>query len=108
MNSTYRLLVSLAAYRLSKEIASALREISNSTVDAEVADINVNKPYKPRRLKTDLVHKMARQIYKMKSRDPKFKRSRALYNKMYRRKNRLALDRRSKFVRQTRQQRGLN
>jgi hypothetical protein len=80
-------------------VASALREESA---------INIHKPYKPRKLKTDMVHRMARQIYKTKKRDPAFKRKRALYRKKYLQRNGRNLKRRADYVREVRNDRGLN
>lgn len=66
----------------------------------EEARINPSKPYKRRRLKMDPVSVMRRRITKMQSRDPKLKRKRSLYRKMYNRKNKMLLKRRAEFVRE--------
>jgi hypothetical protein len=64
----------------------------------EESDIKINKPYKRRRLKLDPVHRLGRQVYKLKKRNPAFKRKQKLYQKKYRQKNKMALKRRSTFV----------
>jgi len=61
--------------------------------------INVTKPYKRRRLKMDPVHVMQRKVNKMKSRNPNVRRKAAIYRKKYVRRNKMALEKRSKFVR---------
>lgn len=68
--------------------------------EPEVARINPAKPYKRRRLKMDPIHVMKRRISKMESRDPKIKRKRSLYRKLYNRKNKQLLKRRAEFVRE--------
>lgn len=65
----------------------------------ETSDLHPNKPYKRRRLKLDPVHRLGRQLYKLKKKNPGLKRKRQLYQKQYRRKNKNALKRRSEFVR---------
>jgi len=74
----------------------------------EEANIRVNKPYKPRILKNDLAHRMARQVYKMKSRSPDFKRKAKLYRKKYVQKNGRQLKMRAERVREIRKDRGLD
>lgn len=64
--------------------------------------INVTKPYKPRRLKTDPISVMTRRLYKLKSKNPTFKRKHDLYQKKYRLKNKLGLKKRQDFVQKIR------
>lgn len=64
--------------------------------------INVNKPYKPRRLKLDPVSVMTRRLYKLKSKNPAFKRKQKLYQKKYKLKNKLGLKKRAEFVKKIR------
>ncbi len=64
----------------------------------EAAKINVTKPYKPRRLELDPVHRMARQLHKLRMRNPQEKRKAKLRRVKYVRKNRQALEKRSEFV----------
>ena len=78
-------------------------EAQNKVLGVETSDINVNKQWKPRRLKTDSVHRLARQVYKLKAKNPTLKRKRQVYQKLYRRKNKIALHRRSKKVNQMKQ-----
>jgi hypothetical protein len=65
--------------------------------------INVTKPYKPRRLKTDPISVMTRRLYKLKSKNPAFKRKRELYQKKYKLKNKQGLKKRQDFVRKIRE-----
>lgn len=74
----------------------------------EEARIKVNKPYKPRKLKTDQVHRLQRQIYKLKKRDPTLKVKRERYRQKYERKNKRALELRRDFVQKQRKIRGLD
>lgn len=67
-----------------------------------LSGINESKPYKPRRLKNDTGSRLARQAYKHKSKQAGNKQKRDRYRKMYVRKNKPALQRRSKFVRKQR------
>ena len=92
--------------RIASAIASVLKEVA--AVDAETAAINIHKPYKPRKLKNDLAHRMARQVYKMRARNPAFKRKAALYRKKYLQKNGRNLKRRAEYVREVRHDRGLD
>ncbi len=68
-----------------------------------VSAINVTKRYKPRRLKTDPISRLSRQLYKLKSKNPVIKRKRDLYEKKYRRINKQALERREEFVRKAKE-----
>ncbi len=90
-------------------LGAAVREALYA-VETEVvsAAINPTKPYKPRRLKLDPIHRMARVLYKMRSKNPQFKRDRKLYQKMYRRKNKMLLERRKDFVKKARDRMGLD
>ena len=53
------------------ELEAALTDLEAAQ---ETARINPTKTYKPRRLKMDPIHRMARQLYKMKVKNPSFKR----------------------------------
>lgn len=75
---------------------------------AEEAAPNPTKPYKPRRLKLDPIHRMARQLYKMKIKNPDFVRKQKLRQKLYRRKNKQLLERRADFVKKARDRMGLD
>lgn len=80
--------------RLSRLLVASLGAVAV----AEVARINVTKPYKPRRLKMDPVSTMRRRLYQLTTKDPKTVRKRELYRKVYTRKNKQLLDRRREFV----------
>lgn len=67
------------------------------------ARINVTKPFKYRKLKRDPVHTLKRRIYKMETRDPKIKRKRSLYKKIYTRKNKQLLKKRHEFVKKAKE-----
>lgn len=72
--------------------------LSEDPGEDETADIHPNKPYKRRRLKLDPAHRLGRQLYKLKKKNPAAKRKRQLYQKKYRQKNKNALKRRAEFV----------
>lgn len=74
----------------------------------EEARINVTKPYKPRKLKTDPAHRLLRQVYKLQSVNPTLKQKRNKYRKQYERKNKRALELRREFVQEQRRTRGLD
>jgi hypothetical protein len=76
--------------------------------NTQVAKPNPTKPYKPRRIKQDPIHKMARMLYRMKIRSPAFVRKQKLRQKLYRRKNKLLLQRRAEFVNKARDRMGLD
>lgn len=97
--------VAASAQEAIDEVELALAEL---LVDQETARINPTKTYKPRRLKLDPVHRMARQLYKMKVKNPAFKRKQTLYRKLYRRKNKMLLKRRHEFVNKARDRMGLD
>lgn len=83
--------------RYARMVASAVLEVLNDDY-VEEARINVTKPYKRRRLKMDPISTMRRRLYKLTTRDPKITRKRKLYQKLYRRKNKQALERREDYV----------
>ena len=70
--------------------------------------ININKPYKPRKIKQDPAHRLKRQAYKIEHLNPAVKREERKGRKIYNRKNKMALKRRREFVRKARDQRGLD
>lgn len=74
----------------------------------EEARINVTKPYKPRKIKTDPAHRLKRQVYKIEKMNPTLKRKREKYRKVYERKNKRALQLRREFVQEQRKIRGLD
>lgn len=82
-----------------KTLHTAIRAVVAAVQD-EIAKINVTKPYKRRILKMDPIHRLARQVNKLKSKLPQEKRKREVYRKKYKLKNKMALQRRSKFVRE--------
>ncbi len=88
--------------------AEAIEELEAEVVSLVEAKINPTKPYRPRRLKLDPVHRMARQLYKMKARNPNFVRKRKLYRKLYTRKNKMLLEKRKDFVKNARHRMGLD
>lgn len=96
-----------AAFEAIEELELAVVELTEHRLHVE-AKINPTKPYKPRRLKLDPIHRMARQLYKMKSRNPNFQRKRKLYRKLYNRKNKMLLERRQDFVKNARHRMGLD
>lgn len=106
---TSRLRVGIQA--LAAVIAQALPivdEVIAVMNGTETAKPNPTKVYKPRRLKLDPIHRMARMLYKMRVRNPAFVRKRKLYQKIYRRKNKLLLERRADFVKKARDRMGLD
>lgn len=106
LTASIRVLSKMVTARLRSVITESLeRETSPKT---EVSAIKINKPYKPRILKNDLAHRMARQVYKMKARNPAFKRKAKLYRKKYLQKNGRNLKMRSQRVNEIRKDRGLN
>jgi hypothetical protein len=74
----------------------------------DLAAINVNKPYKPRRLKMDMVHTIARRLAKIKRRNPTYKRRIAIQRKKYMLHNGRMLKKRAQKVNMIREQRGLD
>lgn len=86
--------IRVIAYRVHRALAQLM---------AETAAINVTKPYKPRKLKNDAVHRLARQVYKLKSKNPQFKAKMKKYSKQYRLKNKMGLKRRAEKVRDAKQ-----
>ena len=98
-----RLRVGLAI--LGAAISEAMAHITSEVVTSAV---NPTKPYKPRKLKLDPIHRMARTLYKMKARNPQFKRGQKLYQKTYKRKNKMLLERRKDFVKKARDRMGLD
>lgn len=105
MTNSIRSVARLLSTRVNKAIASVLH---HAATKVEISAINIHKPYKPRKLKNDLAHRMARQVYKMKARNPQFKRKAKLYRKKYLQKNGRNLKRRSDYVREVRKDRGLD
>jgi hypothetical protein len=106
LNSSIRVLAKTVTHRLRSVIVEALARPAKA--EAETSAIKINKPYKPRILKNDLAHRMARQVYKMKARNPAFKRKAKIYRKKYLQKNGRNLKMRSQRVREIRKDRGLN
>jgi hypothetical protein len=106
LNSSIRVLAKTVTHRLRSVIAEVLTRTPPEK--AETSAIKINKPYKPRILKNDLAHRMARQVYKMKARNPAFKRKAKIYRKKYLQKNGRNLKMRSQRVREIRKDRGLN
>lgn len=98
-----RLRVGLAI--LGAAISEAMTQVSKETVTSAV---NPTKPYKPRKLKLDPIHRMARVLYKMRAKNPQFKRDQKLYQKAYKRKNKMLLERRKDFVKKARDRMGLD
>lgn len=90
---------------LATAVTEAIRAIGTEETTAR---LNPSKPYKPRRLKLDPIHRMARVLYKMKTRNPKFVREQKLRQKLYRRKNKQLLKRRADFVDKARDRMGLD
>lgn len=80
-----------------KILHTAIRAVM-AHVETELADINVTKTYKRRKLKLDPIHRLARQLHKLRARDPKYKQKQKVYRKKYRQKNKQALKRRAKYV----------
>lgn len=78
-----------------------------ATLSAEVALIQVTKPYKPRKLKQDPASRLRRQAYKYSSKNPNWQRKRKIYRKKFLQKNKHLLKRRHEFVRKTRKAMGL-
>jgi hypothetical protein len=72
------------------------------------AGINVTKPYKPRRLKTDPYNTALRRIRKLKRPNPSSKQKSKRTRDLWLRKNKQALKRRHQFVRKARQNMGLH
>jgi hypothetical protein len=90
-------------------LGSAIREaMLNVQGFVETTAVNPTKPYKPRKLKLDPIHRMARLLYKMRAKNPQFKRDRKLYQKTYKRKNKMLLERRKEFVKKARDRMGLD
>jgi hypothetical protein len=90
---------------LSAALGEAMEHVASETVTSAV---NPTKPYKPRKLKLDPIHRMARTLYKMRARNPQFKRDQKLYQKAYKRKNKMLLERRKDFVKKARDRMGLD
>jgi len=91
---------------LGSAIREAMRNVGSEI--AETAVVNPTRPYKPRRLKLDPIHRMARVLYKMQARNPQFKRDKKLYQKKYKQKNKMLLERRKDFVKKARDRMGLD
>lgn len=89
-------------------LGSAIREALVNVGSIETSAVNPTKPYKPRKLKLDPIHRMARVLYKMRARNPQFKRDKKLYQKTYKRKNKMLLERRKEFVKKARDRMGLD
>lgn len=88
--------------RYARMVASAVLEVLTDD-EVEEAAIRVNKPYKRRKLKTDPISVMRRRLYKLSTKDPKLQRKRKIYQKLYRRKNKQALERRADYVNKVKQ-----
>lgn len=98
----------LAAHRLLRIAVLRIRALASVIVlQCELA-INISKPYKPRKIKNDMIHKLGRQLYKLKAKNPGWERKTALYRKKYLQKNGRALKRRHEYVEGVRQRMGLN
>lgn len=100
----------LGILALAAAAQEAIEDLETALVEyeTETAKPNPTKPYKPRRLKLDPIHRMARTLYKMKAKNPNFIRKRKLYRKLYTRKNKMLLERRKDFVKKARHRMGLD
>lgn len=98
----------LGILALAAAAQEAIEDLETALVEYETARPNPTKPYKPRRLKLDPIHRMARTLYKMKAKNPNFVRKRKLYRKLYTRKNKMLLERRKDFVKKARHRMGLD
>lgn len=97
-----------AALRLFRlRVLSYMRAYEDEST-AVTAAINVNKPYKPRRLKMDPAHIAARRLRKLRYRNPAVRRKLAIQRKKYLQRNGRQLKRRAQRVRDLREQRGLD
>lgn len=93
--------IRLIAKKAQVVMAEAMAEQESLCKDeGEVSAINVRKTFKYRRLKQDPVSKMARRLYKLKSRNPEFKRKAKIYRKKYMRENKMDLKRRAEVVKE--------
>ena len=72
----------------------------------ETSAIDVNKPYKPRKLKTDQYHNDQRETYKNTPHEVKEKQSKT--RKKWTQKNKEALRKRSEVVREQKKNQGLS
>jgi hypothetical protein len=96
-------MVNKMGMRNARMLRLALRLISSSIdsdeLQREEARIDIDKPYRPRKLKTDQSHKLAREAYKLRpqdsARDAREKRTRDKWE----RDNKPDLKKRAEFVR---------